>query len=141
MKLCALILFFDLLTHSLRLLSTVLAARGQTFLKLNHDLFERYSHCATPLEVVAAQNAWLKQMEAERNQRIEVLYPPSHSEDEGEGEEADAEELAQSQRRKAQQSDADAQPAASSAAAAAAPDAAAVDDVAAQLADASVATQ
>ena len=67
------LLFASFLFHS---------QRGQTFLKLNHDLFDRYSTCSTPLEVVSAQNAWLQQMEQERNQRVEVMYPPSQSEDE-----------------------------------------------------------
>lgn len=74
------------------------------------------------MEVVAAQNAWLTQIELERQTKIEVMYPPSHSEDEGE-EEAEEEEEEQS-----------------TAAKSAAP-AAAVEQVAEKLADASLEQQ
>jgi hypothetical protein len=61
---------------------------GQTFLKINAELFERYDRCNTPGEVVAAQNAWLAHLQLERATKVEVLYPPSDSEgEEGEGEE------------------------------------------------------
>lgn len=60
---------------------------GQTFLKLNHDLFTRYRSCSTPAEIVAAQNSWLMEMERQRNQKIEIMYPPAHSEEEQEEEE------------------------------------------------------
>ena len=111
------------------------------------ELFTRYSACKTPLEVVAAQNAWLTFIEAERNNKIEVLYPPSHSEDEGEEEQPEQEE-APKQKKQA--------PVAAAAAAAAptdsssassssveanadTPAAVAVEQVAAQLADAQIA--
>lgn len=74
------------------------------------------------MEVVAAQNAWLTQIELERQTKIEVMYPPSHSEDEGE-EEAEEEEEEQS-----------------TAAKSAAP-AASVEQVAEKLADASLEQQ
>ena len=57
---------------------------GQTFLKINAELFSKYASCRTPAEVVAAQNEWLTMIEQERNNKIEVMYPPSHSEDEEE---------------------------------------------------------
>lgn len=57
---------------------------GHTFLKINAELFGRYASCRTPAEVVAAQNEWLRMIEAERNNKIEVMYPPSQSEDEEE---------------------------------------------------------
>ena len=72
------------------------------------------------MEVVAAQNAWLTQIELERQTKIEVMYPPSHSEDEGEEEEEEEQEEEQP-----------------TAAKSAAP-AAAVEQVAAKLADVAV---
>jgi len=76
------------------------------------------------MEVVAAQNAWLTQIELERQTKIEVMYPPSHSEDEGEEEEQEEEEEQK-------------QPAAAKGAA----PAAAVEQVAEKLADASLEQQ
>jgi pre-rRNA-processing protein TSR3 len=63
---------------------------GHTFLKINQELFAMYSNCKTPAEVVQAQNNWLTRMEAERNQKIEILYPPSHSEGEEEQDESES---------------------------------------------------
>lgn len=65
---------------------------GQTFVKINAELFARYDRCATPVEVVRAQNQWLVEVEAARNTKIEVLYPPSHSEGEEEDDEEEGEE-------------------------------------------------
>lgn len=57
---------------------------GQTFIKINAELFSRYAQCRSPAEVVAAQNDWLSMIERERNNKIEIMYPPSQSEDEDE---------------------------------------------------------
>jgi len=65
---------------------------GQTFLKLNEELFRRYGECNTPGEVVAAQNAWLAHLALERSKKVEVLYPPSDSGDEDDDDEEDGEE-------------------------------------------------
>ena len=77
------------------------------------------------MEVVAAQNAWLTQIELERQTKIEVMYPPSHSEDEGEEEEEEEE------------AEEEEQPTAANSA----PPAAAVEQVAEKLADASLEQQ
>jgi hypothetical protein len=70
---------------------------GQTFLKINAELFERYDRCNTPGEVVAAQNAWLAHLQLERATKVEVLYPPSDSEGEGTAEEGEEEEQQEEQ--------------------------------------------
>jgi hypothetical protein len=114
------------LPHSLALLSLVLP-RGQTFIKINADLFSRYAKCANPAEVVRAQNEWLVEVEAIRNQKIEIMYPPSHSEDEQE-EEEEEEEAEESK-----QQDASKATASSASASASTSTPAAVEEVAQQL--------
>lgn len=38
---------------------------GHTFYEVNNDLLQRYAACTNSVEVVAAQNAYLKQIEQE----------------------------------------------------------------------------
>jgi pre-rRNA-processing protein TSR3 len=79
---------------------------GQTFVKINAELFARYDKCATPVEVVRAQNQWLVEVEAARNIKIEVLYPPSHSEGEEEEEEEQQQEEQKGERKESKKQEA-----------------------------------
>lgn len=71
---------------------------GHSFIELNEEILDKYSACETSKEVLAAQDEYLKQVQAEKaNRRVEIDYPPSSSSEEGEeedGEEGEAAETA-----------------------------------------------
>lgn len=53
---------------------------GHSFLKLNNELLERYSSCASSKEVLEVQDAYLKESQAEKlNRQNAPDFPPTSS--------------------------------------------------------------
>lgn len=44
--------------------------RGHSFLSTNRELLERYAACATSVEVIAVQQAYLDDMQAKHEQNV-----------------------------------------------------------------------
>ncbi|CAB3409620.1 unnamed protein product [Caenorhabditis bovis] len=66
---------------------------GAHFLELNKEILDIYAACNTPEEVIAAQNAYLARIDAERaTQNRDIDLPPTDSDEEYEDEELEEEE-------------------------------------------------
>ena len=53
--------------------------RGHSFLSTNRELLERYAACATSVEVIAVQQAYLDDMQAKHEQNVlrKGTFPPA----------------------------------------------------------------
>jgi len=61
---------------------------GQTFIKINSELLDKYASCKTSSDVVEAQNEYLEELEKEAlKEKDEIDLPPSESEDDYESDE------------------------------------------------------
>lgn len=66
---------------------------GHSFIELNEEILDKYSACQTSKDVLAAQDEYLKQVQAEKaNRSNEIDYPPSSSSEEEEDEAGEAEQ-------------------------------------------------
>lgn len=62
---------------------------GHSFLELNHELLEKYSSCASSKEILEVQEAYLLEIQSEKNKNRDEFFPTSSSEDSDDDKEVD----------------------------------------------------